>query len=103
MGSKIRWSRSATRHRISRERSAHAVRTAEAVFREPAPAGSPLADERIVFLGTDPNGVVLEVMAVEIEQGLLIIHAMPVRPKYTSHLESEQTADDDEEDQEDDA
>jgi hypothetical protein len=79
---KIRWAKSATKHRISRQRSGHVARTAETIIREPAPEGSPLEVDRIVFLGADPNGVVLEVMAIETDQGLLIIHAMKMRPKY---------------------
>jgi hypothetical protein len=61
----IRWATSATKHGISRERSGHVARTAETIIRQPAPEDSALADDRIVFLGPDPNGVMLEVMAIE--------------------------------------
>jgi hypothetical protein len=54
---------------------------------EPAPEDSPLEDDRIVFLGPDPNGVMLEVMALETDQGLLIVHAMKMRPKYRPFLQ----------------
>jgi hypothetical protein len=82
----IRWARSATRHRINRERSRHVVETASTIIRQPAPEGSPLEDERLVFLGPDQAGEVLEVIAVETDVGLLVIHAMRMRPKYEEHL-----------------
>ena len=39
-------------------------------------------DERVVFLGMDKSGRAIEVVAVESEQGLLVIHAMDMRPKW---------------------
>jgi hypothetical protein len=79
----IRWARSATRHRISRDRSGYVVRTTGLIFREPAPGGPPLSDDRLVFLGPDEDGEILEVMAIEMDTGgLLIIHAMPIRDRY---------------------
>jgi hypothetical protein len=82
----IRWARSATKHGVSRERSGHVARTAETIIREPAPEDTPLEDDRIVFLGPDANGVMLEAMALETEQGLVIIHAMKMRRKYRRFL-----------------
>jgi hypothetical protein len=50
-------------------------------YRVPAPAGD--GDDRILYLGDDAEGVPLEVMAIEREDGgLHVIHAMPLRPKY---------------------
>lgn len=88
----IRWSKSAAKHRINRARSGHVVRTAERILREPAAPDSPLKDDRIVFLGPDPNGVMLEVIAIEIEEGLLIIHAMKMRPGYRPFLTGKRNA-----------
>ena len=88
----IRWAKSAGRHRISRARSGHVVGTAETIIRESAPEDSPLEDDRIVFLGPDPNGVMLEVVAVEIEQGLLVIHAMKMRSQYRPFLKRDRNA-----------
>jgi hypothetical protein len=82
----IRWTRSATRHRISRKRSGHVLGTATTIIRQPAPDGSPLSDERLVFLGPDEGGELLEVMAVETGAGLLIIHAMKMRAKYKHYI-----------------
>jgi hypothetical protein len=45
-------------------------------------------DTRVVFLGDDPQGHPLEVMAVELPKGgLLVIHAMPLRNKYRQRYE----------------
>jgi uncharacterized DUF497 family protein len=83
----IRWARSATRHRIARLSSGYVVYHPQAVIREAPPADSP--DERIVFLGADQDGTLLEVMAVEVDNALLIIHAMPARPKYLAYLKGD--------------
>jgi hypothetical protein len=88
----IRWAKSATKHRINAQRSGHVARTAETIIRQPAPGGSPLEVDRLVFLGPDPNGVMLEVMAIETDQGLLIIHAMKLRSKYRPFLKGKQDA-----------
>jgi hypothetical protein len=82
----IRWARAATRHRINRERSGHVVRCPQTVIREPAPAESRGKTERIVFLGADQDGVLLEVIAVEVENALVVIHAMPMRDRYRQHV-----------------
>lgn len=81
--------KSATKHRISRERSGHVVDTAHTIILEPAPKDSPVEDDRIVFLGPDPNGVMLEVMAIATDQGLLIIDAMKMRRKYRPFLDKQ--------------
>lgn len=83
----IKWTRAATKHRVSRERSGYVGRTATTILRQPAPADSPAADDRLVFLGVDQSGELPEVVAVETESGLLIIHAMRMRAKYAEHLE----------------
>ncbi len=57
------------------------------IFREPAPSRSPLTDDRLVFLGPDEEGEILEVMAIETDTGgLVIIHAMPIRDRYLKLL-----------------
>jgi len=43
---------------------------------------------RLVFLGDDAKGVALEVMAVELEDGdLLVIHAMKLSTRYRDRYE----------------
>jgi hypothetical protein len=64
------------------------VETTAVIFAEPAPAGSVLDDPRLVFLGPDPDGELLEVMAIETDDGgLLIIHAQPIRDRNLKLLE----------------
>jgi hypothetical protein len=85
----IRWARSATRHRISRDRSRHVIQHCGLRFEQPAPSSAPAsADPRLVYLGDDAGGVPLEVMAIELEDGdLLVIHAMPLRERYREQYE----------------
>ncbi len=85
----IRWTRSATRHRIARHRSRHVIEHAGLRFEQPPPAEAPAgAEPRLVYLGDDEGGVPLEVMAVELEEGsLLVIHAMPLRDRYREQYE----------------
>jgi hypothetical protein len=85
-GVEIRWARSATRHRIARRRSRFVIEHAGLRFRVPPPAGQ--EDDRLLYLGDDEDGVVLEVMAVELQDGALsVIHAMPLRKKYEAEYE----------------
>jgi hypothetical protein len=78
----IEWARSATKHRISRQRSSHVIETTDLFFEQWIPEKSaPLkGDPRLVFLGEDAEAVELEVVAVELNEArLLVIHAMPMR------------------------
>ena len=85
----LRWARSATKHRISRERSRYVIEHCGLQFELDPPAGAPAgADPRLVYLGDDADGVALEVMAIELEDGgLLVIHAMPLRDRYREQYE----------------
>lgn len=83
------WARSATKHRISRERSRYVIDHCGLRFEQDPPAGAPAgADPRLVYLGNDADGVALEVMAIELEDGsVLVIHAMPLRDRYREQYE----------------
>jgi hypothetical protein len=85
MGMAIRFADSATRHRISNSRARHVVETTPVIIRQPAPKDSEFQGDRLVFLGLDRAGALLEVMAVEIKGGLLVIHAMKMRRMYDRH------------------
>jgi hypothetical protein len=89
----LRWARSATKHRISRERSRYLIEHCGLRFEQDPPAGAPAgADPRLVYLGDDADGVALEVMAIELEDGsLLVIHAMPLRDRYREQYEEAKT------------
>jgi hypothetical protein len=60
-----------------------------AILEEDPPTDHPIAtDLRLVFLGEDPAGVPLEVIAVETDGELLtVIHAMELRPRYRDTYE----------------
>jgi hypothetical protein len=80
----VRFARSATKHRVSKESICHVIGHYRVRFEEPPPAGSPASrSTRIVYLGEDAQGHALEVMAVEGASGeQLVIHAMPQRKRY---------------------
>ena len=83
MEQKLRFARSATKHRVSRSRTRYVIEHAGMRFsvRTPDPAGDP----RVLFLGDDQHSIPLEVMAVELESGeLQVIHSMPLRAKYVT-------------------
>jgi hypothetical protein len=86
---KLSWTRSATKHRISRKRIRHVIEHCEVAFDKPPPSDRPRAvDTRLVFLGDDPDGVAVEVIAVEPGNELLVvIHAMEMRPRYKTRYE----------------
>jgi hypothetical protein len=78
----ITWARSATKHRITRERSLHVVRHAGICFRE-SEEEQLYGDPRFVFLGPDAEAAPLEVVAVAPGNGsLMIIHAMHLRERW---------------------
>jgi hypothetical protein len=80
---KIRWTRSATKHGISRERSLHVVRHAGICKRDSKLRDGWYDHPRFLFFGPDLEGVPLEVGGVAPEEGsLIIIHAMPLRERY---------------------
>jgi hypothetical protein len=80
---KIGWAHSATKQRISRQRSLHVIRGAGICFRESEYPDEWTGDPRFVFLGPDEDGRPLEVIAVASEDGsLMIIHAMPLRERW---------------------
>lgn len=52
-------------------------------------SGSALAADRLVLLGVDKDGTLLEVIALETDSGLLIIHAMAIRDRYRRYLKGD--------------
>lgn len=80
----ITFARSATKHRISRERSLHVIDRygIQFVDRYWNPATSDV-DRRVYFLGDDLEEVALEVVAVELEEDeFSVIHAMKLRNRF---------------------
>ncbi len=86
---RVRFARSATKHRISKERIRHVISHCGLAFSEPPPSqASEALDERLVILGDDADGKELEVMAVEGSKGeMIVIHAMELRKKYRDRYE----------------
>jgi hypothetical protein len=85
----LKWARSATKHRISRERSRYVIEHCGLRFKQEPPTGAPAgAGSRLIFLGDDKDGIALEVMGVELEdENLLVIHAMSLRNRYQKQYE----------------
>jgi hypothetical protein len=85
----IKFARSATRHRVSRERSRYVIEHCGLRFKEsPPPSNRAVLDLRLVYLGDDAEGRRLEVIAVETDKDeLLVIHAMRLRSKYKPQYE----------------
>ena len=85
----LKWARSATKHRISRERSRYVIEHCGLRFKQEPPTDAPVgASSRFVFLGDDAEDVSLEVMGVELDdENLLVIHAMPLRDRYQKQYE----------------
>jgi hypothetical protein len=86
---RIRWARSATKHRISKKRVRQALERSVAILeQDPPPPRTFEGKTRLVFLGEDAGGVPLEVIAVETDrEHLMVIHAMELRPRYRSTYE----------------
>lgn len=83
------FTRSATKHRISRERSLHVIEQCgfQIVERRRNPTNSGV-DKRIGFFGDDLEGNALEVMAVERDEDeFLVIHAMDLRDRFKGFYE----------------
>lgn len=81
---RIRWARSATKHRISKMRIREALENCLAILEQDPLESRPCGHEvRLVFLGEDAAGIPLEVIAVETQQeALMVIHAMELRARY---------------------
>lgn len=81
---RITFARSATKHRISRERSLYVIEHCgiQLVKRHPSRSREG-PDKRVWFFGDDLEGVALEVLAAETEEEeFLVIHAMNLRNRF---------------------
>jgi hypothetical protein len=77
----IRFTRSASRHGIGEDRARHVVEHCpDPIYPTPAAPGE---SDRILFLGPDQHGVPLEVLAIELPDGdMLVFHVMKLRRRY---------------------
>jgi hypothetical protein len=71
----VRFTQSARRHRIGKAHALAAMANAGDPIRLPAGEG---LDQRLIWIGHDDRGVMLEVIAVEQPDYLLVIHVMPL-------------------------
>lgn len=84
---KITFTRSATKHRISRERSLCVIEQCGFQLVKHHRV-HPAVNQRVVFLGDDLEGVAIEVMAAErSEKEFLVIHAMNLRARFRGFYE----------------
>jgi hypothetical protein len=86
---RITFARSATRHRISRERSLYVIEKCGVQFVERRwnPTDSDM-ERRVGFFGDDLEGVALEVVAAELEEEeFMVIHAMNLRDSNRAYYE----------------
>lgn len=81
---RIEFAQSARKHRVGRARALEVINdpVATVVLR-----GGDVRQDRLVYLGYDGSGRALEVMAVETDRGLLVIHVMDLRPKWRRMME----------------
>jgi len=80
---RITFARSATKHRISRERSLYVIdHCGLQLVNRYRSLVHPDVSQRVVFLGDDLEGVELEVVAVEEEEEFVVIHAMNMRNRF---------------------
>ncbi len=87
-GTRVTWARSAGRHRIPRARTLFVIQQAGVCFEDRTHRKG---RSRLYFFGDDEDEQPLEIVAVELEDGnLLVIHSMPMRERveerYTEAL-----------------
>ncbi len=73
MGRTLRWYRSARRHRIGK---AHAKFVIDSVVPDHVPATA-TADARLVWIGEDDRGIELEIVALDLDDAIVVVHVMP--------------------------
>jgi hypothetical protein len=73
VGRVVRWYRSARRHRIGK---AHAMYVIDSVDPVRVPPSAD-ADARLVWIGVDDRGIELEIVALDLEEAVVVIHVMP--------------------------
>lgn len=69
----VRWYRSARRHRIGK---AHAKFVIDSVVPDHVPATA-TADPRLVWIGEDDRGIELEIVALDLDDAIVVVHVIP--------------------------
>lgn len=79
-GKSVAWARSATRHRVPRARTLFVIQEAGICFQD---GTGRKGEPRLYFFGDDEVEQPLEVVAIERQDGgLLVIHSMPLRDRF---------------------
>ncbi len=73
----VKFARSSRRHRVGRANMQAAI--LDAGEPECIPSDQPGMSDQFRWIGTDTRGEVLEIVAIEKPDCLLVIHAMPVK------------------------
>lgn len=81
----VRFTQAARKHRVSSGRARHVIDNPLVTLTLPAPG--PGIDDRLVFLGDDPTGRALEVVAVHLPDCLLVIHVQDLQAKFRPYYE----------------
>jgi hypothetical protein len=72
VGVRVRFTQSARKHRVGRAHALYVMDTSEPIELE-----EPDEARRLVWLGADDRGLMLEIVAIETPDYLLVIHVMP--------------------------
>ncbi|MDN5789464.1 MAG: hypothetical protein L0H25_01165 [Micrococcales bacterium] len=80
MDRRLRWYRSARRHRIGKAHAMHVINSCRARVRRSYRE----ADARLVWIGEDDRGVELEVVALDLDEAVIVIHVMPTELRRRS-------------------
>ena len=82
---RVRFTQAARKHRVSSGRARHVIDNPLVTLTLPAPG--PGIDDRLVFLGDDPTGRALEVVAVHLPDCLLVIHVQDLQAKFRPYYD----------------
>jgi hypothetical protein len=69
----VRWYRSARRHRIGKAHALHVIMTID----PERVSATEIADARLVWVGPDDRGIELEIVALDLDDALVVLHVMP--------------------------
>ena len=69
----VRWYRYARRHRIGKAHALHVIRTTNPTL----VSATDVADARLVWIGDDDRGIELEIVALDLDDQIVVIHVMP--------------------------
>jgi hypothetical protein len=81
----VRFTQAARKHRVSNGRARQIIDDPLGTLTLAAP--EPGMDDRIVFIGDDDSGRALEIIAVDLPEYLLVIHAQDLQAKFRPHYD----------------